>query len=156
MNKQDQLWCRHSEATVAPVFSPRTGRAKLCSASIMLDSSHGSTAASAQPAVVNAHGYHQMSAADILHLAKGPDSYNRSLQRRAEMTGMQKAQIAAIGESRSLWYALRRHGTKAQCAEWLNILHSNSTWLDDKESDDEILRRQYLHLWEAVRSFEPD
>ena len=105
--------------------------------------------------VVNVHGYHQMSSADILRLAKGQDSYNRSLQRRAEMTRTQKAQIAAIGESRSLWYALRRHGTKAQCAEWLNILHSNSTRLDDKESDDEVLRRQYLHLWEAVRSFEP-
>ena len=36
------------------------------------------------------------------------------------------------------------------------VLHNNSTWLDDKESDDEVLRRQYLHLWEAVRSFEPE
>ena len=36
------------------------------------------------------------------------------------------------------------------------VLHNNSTWLDDKESDDEVLRRQYRHLWEAVRSFEPE
>jgi hypothetical protein len=72
------------------------------------------------------------------------------------MTRAPKIQIGAIGESRSLWYALRRHRTKAQCTEWLNILHSNSTWSDDKESDDEVLRRQYLHLWEAVRSFEPE
>ena len=44
------------------------------------------------------------------------------------MTRTPKVQIGAIGESRSLWYALRRHRTEAQCAEWLNILHSNSTW----------------------------
>ena len=36
------------------------------------------------------------------------------------------------------------------------VLHNNSTWLDDKESDDEVLRRQYRHLWEAVRSFQPE
>ena len=35
-------------------------------------------------------------------------------------------------------------------------MHNNSTWLDDKESDDEVLRRQYRHLWEAVRSFQPE
>ena len=36
------------------------------------------------------------------------------------------------------------------------VLHNNSTWLDDKESDDEVLRRQYRHLWEAGRSFQPE
>ena len=36
------------------------------------------------------------------------------------------------------------------------FLHNNSTWLDEKESDDEVLRRQYRHLWEAVRSFQPE
>ena len=118
--------------------------------------SDATTAASGQAPVVNVHGYGRMPPSDILSLARGQDSYNRSVQRRVEMTKPQKAQIGAIGESRSLWYALRRHGTKAQCEEWLRILHGNSTWLDDRESDDEVLRRQYLHLWEAVRSFDSE
>ncbi|CAK9072089.1 unnamed protein product [Durusdinium trenchii] len=119
------------------------------------DASSASTNATAQAPALNLHGYHQMPMQEFMRLANGKDSYDRSMARRAAMDREQKRQVAAIGESRSLWYALRRHGTKQQCEEWLDTIHSHSTWLRDREGENEVLRKQYHVLWDAVRAFDP-
>lgn len=94
----------------------------------------------------NIHGFDVMSQRDLEAEARKQESINYSCARRKAMTHTQRHLCAALGESRSLWYALRRHGTEAKVEEWLQIMAKTIRWREQRQSQEEILRREYLHL----------
>ena len=60
-----------------------------------------------------------------------------------------------MGEHKSLWFALRKHGDSDQVLKWLSILHDHSNWQHEKTTQDEKLRKEYLSLLDQIRYFDP-
>ena len=73
-------------------------------------------AGSAREPVKNMYG---IRLEDLKSEAQKPESQTRSLNRRKDMTRAQKNACAKIGEADHLSYALRKHGSEAQCESWL-------------------------------------
>ena len=103
-------------------------------------------AGSAQVLVKNKHGYGAMRLEDLKSEAQKPESQNRSLNRRKEMTRAQRNLVARVGETDHLWYALRKHGSAEQCELWLHKMSLHSTWKAKRQQEDELLRKEYLQL----------
>ena len=104
--------------------------------------------------VVSMHGYSTMAAAELISRASRPESINRSLNRIAEPTAAAKELLRSLGEKVEFWYSLRRHGTVNQCENWLKIMVANSTWRDDRNTEEELLRKEYLRLWTECIHFD--
>lgn len=96
----------------------------------------------------NIHGYDKMTPLQKAGKAQGEDSLNRSRQRRATLNRRQREMLEELGESRHVWYQMRRHGSKKQVEEWLQLALEHSTWKEDKKTAYESLRRQYLQLFQ--------
>lgn len=148
--------------TVAKWLEPEA-RATLRSAAeamvgndLSAQSSKDLSAQSSREPVTNLYGYEKMRLEDLKSESQKPESKNRSLNRRKDMTRRQKMLCAAIGESDHLWYALRKHGTEPQCESWLETLAEKSNWKVKRREDDELLRKEYLQLWKECRYYKPD
>jgi hypothetical protein len=63
--------------------------------------------------------------------------------------------LREMGEHRSFWFALRKHGNDQQAMRWLSIFHANSNWAENKKSDSERLRKEYFRLLDGIRVFDP-
>ena len=101
--------------------------------------------------VVSAHGYSTMTAAELISRASRPESINRSVNRVAQPTEAAKELLRTLGEKVEFWYSLRRHGTVNQCE---NIMVRNSTWFQDRNTEEELLRKEYLRLWTECIHFD--
>ena len=104
----------------------------------------------------NMHGYQAMSAREKAAQAQSQASLDRSIKRRAELTRRQRGLLEDLGESRHVWYQLRRHGSPAQVERWLKLAQEHSTWLQERQSEAESLRRQYLDLFQACRYYDAE
>ena len=96
----------------------------------------------------NVHGYEKMTPLEKANKAGSQDSLDRSLQRRVPVNRKQRLMLENIGESRHVWFQMRRHGSKKQVEAWLQLALENSTWKEDRKSPEESLRRQYLQLFQ--------
>ena len=96
----------------------------------------------------NVHGYEKMTPLEKSNKAGSQDSLDRSLQRRVPVNRKQRLLLENIGESRQVWFQMRRHGSKKQVEAWLQLALENSTWKEDRKSPEESLRRQYLQLFQ--------
>ena len=61
-----------------------------------------------------------------------------------------------LAESPAMWLALRRHLTVADAVTILKILHDHSEWPQVRRTEDELLRREYLKLFDECSYFDPD
>ena len=61
-----------------------------------------------------------------------------------------------MGEHKSFWFALRRHGDEQVAMRWLAKLHATSNWAEQKFSPSELLRKEYLRLLDCIKAFDPD
>lgn len=154
-----QVFLTAIATTVAKWLEPEA-RATLRSAAEAMAgndlSAQSSTAKSSREPVTNLYGYEKMRLEDLKSESQKPESKNRSLNRRKDMTRKQKMLCAAIGESDHLWYALRKHGSEPQCESWLGMLAETSNWKVKRREDDELLRKEYLQLWKECRHYKPD
>ena len=110
-----------------------------------------------EPLVIpkNLHKFDELSTQrQIENAAKNPASVNYSLQRRVSMTDYQKQLCRALGESRSLWYAMRRHGPPEKVEEWLRTMVDCSDYKEIKDTPDEVLRHEYLRLFREVTRYD--
>ncbi len=107
--------------------------------------------------VTNRHNYDKMSPLELAAEAQKPTSINRSINRRSKfLTPGQIDLLKQLGESRHVWFQLRRHGTKQHVEEWLKAAVTQSNWLHDRESEEETLRREYLRLYQEIQWYDPD
>ena len=105
--------------------------------------------------VVSSHGYTTMHAAELIRLASRPDSKQRSIERVADPPREVKELLRAINETRDFWKALRKHGTVQQCKSWLQTMVQHSTWHEVRETNAELLRKEYLRLWDECKFYDP-
>lgn len=61
-----------------------------------------------------------------------------------------------LGESRALYFALRRHGTTEQVYTWLQRMLDRSDWKNRRDDEDEVLRKDYLRLWQECKHYDPN
>ena len=106
--------------------------------------------------VVSSHGYTTMHAAELIRLASRPDSKQRSIDRVADPPREVKELLRAINETRDFWKALRKHGTVQQCKSWLQTMVQHSTWHEVRETNAELLRKEYLRLWDECKFYDPE
>ena len=106
--------------------------------------------------VVSSHGYSTMQAGELIRLASTPESRQRSMDRVAEPPRAAKRLLSEINESRDFWKALRKHGTVQQCQRWLETMVANSTWSEVRDTEAELLRKEYLRLWDECKFYDPD
>ena len=106
--------------------------------------------------VVSSHGYTTMPAAELIRLASRPDSRQRSIDRVADPPREVKELLRSINETRDFWKALRKHGTVQQCKSWLQTMVQHSTWHEVRETDPELLRKEYLRLWDECKFYDPE
>ena len=107
--------------------------------------------------VTNRHGYDKMTPLQLVAEAQKPVSTNRSINRRSKfLTPHQMDLLKQLGESRHVWFGLRRHGAKKQVEAWLEAAVTQSSWLTERESDEETLRKEYLRLFQEIQYYEPD
>ena len=64
--------------------------------------------------------------------------------------------VQDLAESPAMWLALRRHLTVADAVTILKILHDHSEWPQVRRMEDELLRREYLKLFDECCYFDPD
>ena len=107
-----------------------------------------------KPDIVSVHGYSTMTAAELISRASRPESINRSANRVAQPTEVAKELLRSLGEKVEFWYSLRRHGSVNQCENWLKIMVANSTWFQDRNTEEELLRKEYLRLWTECIHFD--
>jgi hypothetical protein len=65
------------------------------------------------------------------------------------------AMLKDMGEHKSFWFTLRKHGDETAALRWLTTLHAQSNWAVNKHSDAEVLRKEYLRLLDGVKFFNP-
>ena len=106
--------------------------------------------------VRSSHGYHEMEVHEIMRLATMRESIERSRDRCKPCPEAAKRILRQLGESRAFWFALRRHGTPEQCVKWLQTMADHSTWADERNQANEVLRREYLRFWQEVRDYRPN
>ena len=109
----------------------------------------------ARPKAQNQHGYQTMSAREKAEKSQSQESVDRSVRRRADMNSRQRRLCEDIGESRHVWYQMRRHGSPKQVEEWLRLAGEHSTWMLDRDTPEESLRRQYVQLFQECRHYDP-
>lgn len=109
----------------------------------------------AEEDVVSRHGYASMTAGELIRLSTLPESRQRSIERVAEPPRAAKRLLQELNESRDFWKALRKHGTVQQCQRWLECMVGNSSWEDQRDSEEELLRKEYLRLWDECKFFDP-
>ena len=61
-----------------------------------------------------------------------------------------------MGESPAMWLNLRNHLTVADVVVILKLLRDHSEWPQVKRTEDELLRREYLKLFDECCHFQPD
>jgi hypothetical protein len=54
-----------------------------------------------------------------------------------------------------MWLALRKHLTEGDAQYILEVLKEHSGWRDVKKSEDEVLRKEYLHLFDECKFYNP-
>ena len=83
------------------------------------------------------------------------ESLKRSIERFNRPPAEAYRMLKEMGEHKSFWFALRKHGDEKKALEWLTILHSHSNWAENKKSVSERLRKEYLRLLDDVKFFNP-
>eukprot|EP00435_Cladocopium_sp_Y103_P065702 s1968_g27.t1 len=109
------------------------------------DASHKPSERASEPRptqqIQNKHGIDEYTHPSTLQrMSQQQASLNRSIHRRVAMSDHQRELTAALNESRSLWYALRRHGGPSEVESWLKTMAEHSTWKNDREQQEERLR----------------
>jgi hypothetical protein len=60
-----------------------------------------------------------------------------------------------LRESDAMWLALRKHLTEGDAQYILEVLKEHSGWRDVKKSEDEVLRKEYLRLFDECKFYNP-
>ena len=61
-----------------------------------------------------------------------------------------------LAESPTMWLALGKHLTVADAVTILKVLRDHSEWPQVKRTEDELLHREYLRLFDQCCHFHPD
>ena len=54
----------------------------------------------------------------------------------------------------TFYFALRRHGDTDQVVHWLQIMLETSDWRSQRFEENEVLRKDYLRLWQECRDYD--
>ena len=83
------------------------------------------------------------------------ESLERSIARVRRPPRAASRMLRDMGEHSSFWYALRKHGDEQSALRWLSTLHAKSIWREQKYSESELLRKEYLRLMDSIRALLP-
>ena len=83
------------------------------------------------------------------------ESLERSIARVRRPPRAAMKMLRDMGEHKSFWFALRKHGNEQAALRWLSTLHAKSNWAEQKHSEFERLRKEYLRLLDSIRVFDP-
>ena len=88
--------------------------------------------------------------------ARTLESTQKCLDRTCRPPEEARSLLQDLAESPAMWLALRRHLTVADAVTILKILHDLSEWPQVRRTEDELLRREYLKLFDKCCYFDPD
>ena len=88
--------------------------------------------------------------------ARTLESTQKCLDRTCRPPEEARSLLQDLAESPAMWLALRRHLTVADAVTVLKILHDHSEWPQVRRTEDELLRREYLKLFDECCYFDPD
>ena len=83
------------------------------------------------------------------------ESLERSIARVQRPPRAALRMLRDMGEHKSFWFALRKHGNEQAALRWLSTLHAKSNWAEQKHSESERLRKECLRLLDSIRVFDP-
>eukprot|EP00435_Cladocopium_sp_Y103_P029066 s590_g7.t1 len=92
----------------------------------------------------------------LMEVARSAESERRSQARREEVPREALLLLRRIGENKHFWFALRRHADAADCIGILAEMAKDSQWPIAKNSENEVLRKEYLRITSRIREHYPE